>query len=133
MVAACVLAAVGAAVRPSTFGHREEGRAGSVALAAIELAVGGQPLAAGIVLGLAIGAKEWALLVAPAVVLAGSAAQWKRVAAAASLSVVLLLGVMAIGNPTSFRLAHEGQRAGDKHTLTPATLWFRLGTKRIVG
>jgi hypothetical protein len=121
------------ASRALLLGHPEEAVAATLALAAIALAAGGQPLAAGVVIGIAIGAKEWALLVAPAVVLAGSAGQWKRVAATAALVAVLLLGVMAIGNPTSFRLAHEGQRAGDKHTVTPATLWFRLGTKHIVG
>ena len=121
------------ASRALPLGHPEEALAAALVLAAIALSADGRPLLAGVVLGLAIGTKEWALLVAPAVVLAGAAAHWRRVAGAAAITAVLLIGVMAIGNPHVFRLAHEGQRAGDKHTITPATLWFRFGKKRVVG
>jgi hypothetical protein len=119
--------------RAFLLGHPEEPLAAALALAAMATAANRRAVAAGILLGLAIGTKEWALLVAPAVVLLGLPADWKRIAGAALAAVVLTTGVMAAGNPSSFRSAHEGQRVGDERTLSPATLWYRLGHKRVVG
>jgi hypothetical protein len=119
--------------RAFLLGHPEEPLAGALAVAAIAMAADRKPIAAGILLGLAIGTKEWALLVAPAVVLVGRSVDWRRVGAAALAAVALTTGVMAVGNPGSFRRAHEGQRVGDQRTVTPATLWYRLGHKRIIG
>jgi hypothetical protein len=121
------------ASRALLLGHPEEGLAAALAIAAIALAAYGHPIAAGVLIGLAIGTKEWALLVAPAVLFAGSSAQWLRVAGAAFVVAVLAVGVMFAGSPSTFHRAHEGQRAGDKRTVTPATLWFRLGEKKVVG
>jgi hypothetical protein len=119
--------------RALLFGHPEEPLAGALAVAAIALAAARRPIAAGMLLGLAIGTKEWALLVAPAVLFAGRPMDWRQLGAAALAGVVLTTGVMFAGNPSSFRSAHEGQRAGDERTLTPATLWYRLGDKRVTG
>jgi hypothetical protein len=119
--------------RALLFGHPEEPLAAALAIAALATAATGRPLLAGVLVGLAIGTKEWALLVAPAVVFVGSRRDWLRVVAPALVVVVLAVGTMAVGNPSSFRAAHEGQRAGDKHTVTPANIWFRLGERRLVG
>jgi hypothetical protein len=119
--------------RAFTLGHPEEPLAAALALAAMAVAASRRPLAAGILIGLAIGTKEWALLVAPAVLLLGLPADWRRLAVGTVAAVALTTGVMAVGNPSSFRSAHEGQRVGDQRTVTPATLWYRLGDKRIVG
>jgi hypothetical protein len=116
--------------RALLLGHPEEPLAATLGLAAIALAAMRRPVAAGVLLGLAIGTKEWALLLTPAVLLAGRAIDWRRFGAAALAAVVLTTGVMAIGNPGSFRAAHEGQRVGDERTVTPASLWYRLGDKR---
>jgi hypothetical protein len=118
--------------RALLFGHPEEPLAATLALAAIVMAWSGHPLAAGALIGLAIGTKEWALLVAPAVVFAGAAPDWRRIGAAALVAVALTTGVMAVGNPTSFKRAHEEQRAGDERTLSPATIWYRVGDKHVV-
>jgi hypothetical protein len=114
-------------------GHPEEPLAAVLAVAAIAVAAGRRAVPAGILLALAIATKEWALLTAPAVLFAAGADEWRRAAVPAVIGVVLLSGVMAVGNPSSFRSAHEGQRPVDQHKLTPATLWFRVGEKQVVG
>jgi hypothetical protein len=119
--------------RTMPLGHPEEALAAALGLAAVILAGERRPIAAGVALGLAIGTKEWALLLAPAVVFAGTAIDWRRMAGTALAAVALTSGVMAIGDPGAFRAAHEGQRAGDTHTVTPASVWFRLGDKQIIG
>jgi hypothetical protein len=119
--------------RTLQLGHPEEALAAALGLTAVILAGERRPIAAGVALGLAIGTKEWALLLAPAVVFAGSAIDWRRTLGVALVAVALTSGVMAIGNAGAFRAAHEGQRAGDTHTVTPASVWFRLGDKRIIG
>jgi hypothetical protein len=132
LVALAVWMAAILAARALLLGHPEETLAAALAMAAIALAADGHPLAAGVVLGLAIGTKEWALLVAPAVILAGPAQQWPRVAAIGALVAVLAVGVMFVGNTSSFHKAHEGQRSGVNRTVTPASLWFRVGHKDVV-
>lgn len=115
------------------FGHPEEPLAAALACAAIVLAAGRRPVAAGLVIGLAIGTKEWALLALPAAVFAGSPAAWRQTLAAAAVAVALTTGVMAVGNPHSFKAAHQAQARGDLHAVTPASAWFRLGTPQPVG
>jgi hypothetical protein len=118
--------------RTLQLGHPEEALAAALGLAAVILAGERRPVAAGVALGLAIGTKEWALLLAPAVVFAGSAIDWRRTIGTALAAVALTSGVMAVGDPGAFRAAHEGQRAGDTHTVTPASVWFRLGDKQVI-
>lgn len=119
--------------RSQMFGHPEEPLAAALVLASLATAVSGRGVLAGVLLGLAIGTKEWAFLAAPAVVFAGGAGNWLRLGAAALAVTLVTIGVMAAGSPSTFHKAHEGQRAGDEHTVTPANVWFRLGDKRVVG
>jgi hypothetical protein len=117
--------------RSLTFGHPEEPLAGALAIVAVLLAAERRPVAAAIAIGLAIGTKEWAFLAAPAVVLAGQPRDWRRMALPAVATLGLTIGVLAIGNPSSFRAAHEALQHGDEHPLTPANVWFRFGHKQI--
>ena len=114
-------------------GHPEEPLAAVLALSAIAMAAERRVVAAGILLALAVATKEWALLTAPAVFFAAPASEWRRVAAPALIGIVLLTGLMAVGNLSSFRRAHAGQRESVVHKLSPATLWYRLGEKRATG
>lgn len=114
------------------YGHPEEPLAAVLAIAGVVLAARGQALAAGVAVGLAIGTKEWALLAVPGVVFAAAAPDWRRMGAAAAVAVALTSGVMALGNSGSFRAAHKAQQEGDTHTITPASVWFRVGDKRVV-
>ncbi len=118
--------------RAAFFGHPEEPLAAALAIAAVVQAHRGRWLAAGILLGLAIGTKEWALLAAPAVAFAGSADVWRRMAVPAVVVTALMIAPFLIGNPTAFRAAHEAARAGQEHTNTPANIWFRFGHKELV-
>jgi hypothetical protein len=115
------------------FGHPEEPLAAALVIAAAVLAADRRPVAAGVALGLAIGTKEWAFLAAPAALAAGARDEWRRMLAPAAIAVALTLGVMAVGNPSAFRSAHEAQQRGDRHTTTPANVWFRAGHKRATG
>jgi hypothetical protein len=119
--------------RSELLGHPEEPLAAALVVASLSSALSGRGVLAGVLLGLAIGTKEWAFLAAPAVVFAGGAANWMRIGAAAAVVAVVTIGVMFAGSPATFHRAHEGQRAGDRHTVTPANVWFRFGNKRIVG
>jgi hypothetical protein len=114
------------------FGHPEEPLAAALALAAVAAAGTRRPLLAGVLLGLAIGTKEWALLVAPAVLLAGVGHEWRRALAGCAAAVVITVGGMAAGSPSAFRAAHDARRAGDVNAMTPASLWFRTGHRHVV-
>lgn len=117
--------------RSLMFGHPEEPLAGALAIVAVLLAAERRPVAAGIAIGLAIGTKEWAFLAAPAVVVAGQPLDWRRMALPAVATVGLTVALLGIGNPSSFRAAHEALQHGDEHPLTPANVWFRFGHKQI--
>lgn len=119
--------------RSEVFGHPEEPLAAALVIASLASAASGRAALAGLLLGLAIGTKEWALLAAPAIAFAAGTPGWRRAAACGLAMTVVTVGVMFAGSPSTFRKAHEGQRAGDKHTITPASIWFRLGERREVG
>jgi hypothetical protein len=111
------------------FGHPEEALGAALVVVAVMLAYRRQPVAAGLALALAIATKEWALLAAPAVAMAAAPADLRRLVVAAAAGVAVLLGTMAIGSPSSFHAAHVATERGDKHNMTPASIWFRSGPK----
>ena len=118
--------------RSLLFGHPEEPLAAMLALVAAVLAYQGRVIAAGVLLGLAIATKEWALLAAPAVVLSGAADTWIRPAIAGIAVAAALTGVMAAASAGSFRAAHSAQSHAETRTVTPASAWFRLGHRKVV-
>lgn len=113
------------------FGHPEEPLAAALALLAIVLALERRALHAGIVLGLAIGTKQWALLAAPVALTAIARSEWRRLLVAALAVAAVTLGVPAIGSPSTFKAAQQATARGDDKTTTPADVWFRLGRKHV--
>jgi hypothetical protein len=87
---------------------------------------------AGALLGLAIGTKEWALLVVPAVFAVGLGPGWRPAAVACLAVVTVTVGMMAVGSPSTFREAHQQRADGAGNTLTPASIWWRAGERQLL-
>jgi len=111
--------------RAVPFGHPEEPLAATLAVASAVAALRGQTVGAGVLLGLAVGTKEWALL-AVIPVLAVTGAQWKRTGIVALAAAALLFLPYAIGDPSAFSHARSARNAKDL-TATPANVWWRAG------
>jgi Glycosyltransferase family 87 len=106
------------------FGHPEEMVTAALATAAVICAVQRRPRAAGVLLGLAIAAKAWAILALPVVLFLLVPAQWRRAALAVVVSAGLLIAPMALGSPQRFRdnAGEVGRLGSQVGTTTPANL-----------
>jgi hypothetical protein len=109
-------------------GHPEE-VLGAALLAGAVLVARARPVAAGVLTGLAIATKQWALLgLVPVAFLAPAGARIRMAAVAVGVAA-LLAAPMAIGNPTAFR--HATQAAvNPPGTVKPLDIWFPFATKR---
>jgi hypothetical protein len=112
-------------------GHPEEALGAALAAAAIVAAagaggIGGSPSAAGVLLGLALATKQWALLAAGPVLIAAPTVDARRRIVVAALAVALVLAApLAIGNTTRFVDANRD--AVSPHAdATPANVWWPL-------
>ena len=120
----------GALINPLTFralayGHPEEPLAAALVVAAIVAAFTRRPLAAGVMLGLAIATKQWALLAAGPVLLAAAPGAWRQVAVAAVAIAAVLYAPVALGNVDRFRDATHAA-ASPPANATPANVWWPL-------
>ncbi|HKN93518.1 MAG TPA: glycosyltransferase 87 family protein, partial [Thermoleophilaceae bacterium] len=108
---ACVLVPFLVAVNPLTrnalnFGHPEELLTASLCVGALLAAARGRALAAGLLLGVAVATKQWAVLaVLPALAAAGP--RWGRVALAAAVTAAVLIVPMAAGDLHRFLQANN--------------------------
>jgi hypothetical protein len=128
---ACAAAALLCLLTPLTWeairlGHPEELLAASLCVGAVLLALRGRPLAAGIVLGLALGTKQWALIAALPVLAAAPARRWRVVLAAGVVAVVLTAPLVA-GNLSSFsttteKAAWAGERVHPFNAVWPVAI-----------
>ena len=128
------LIAIAAVFNPVThatlkYGHPEEVVAAVLACAALVFGVRRRPVAAGVLLGLAIATKAWALLAVPVFVLL-LPALWRRGLVAVVVTVALLAGPMAIGAPERFRqnVTEVGKLGSQLGTETPTNLLWPFAT-----
>jgi hypothetical protein len=106
-------------------GHPEELLAIALATGAVLAASDGRANVAAVLLGLAIGTKQWALLAAPSVVLA-LPGERRAVALKAGAVGLLLTAALPIMNPNAFR--HADEVVGGLRFADPFSVWWPLGS-----
>jgi Glycosyltransferase family 87 len=103
-------------------GHPEEILGGALCVAAVLLAPR-RALWAGVVLGLAIATKQWAVVAVPPVVLAAPPGRRVRLVAVAAVGAALLALPFLAANPSAF--IHRSHQASVAPASTVrATVWF---------
>jgi hypothetical protein len=102
-------------------GHPEEVLTCLLAAGAVILAGQARPVGAGVLLGLAVGTKQWAVVAVPCVLLALSS---RRVVAAALATAVAapLVGLLPLLNPGAFSRANQWVQG--LHVANPLSLWW---------
>ena len=121
-------------VNPATFaalrgGHPEELLAAALCVAAVLVAAGDRPLAAGVLAGMAIATKQWALLALVPVVLAAPASRLRLSTAALVTTAVLVLPA-PLASPQPFLRA--ARIVGGPHRVYAASAWWALGSSQRV-
>lgn len=106
-------------------GHPEEVLAAVLAIAAVIAAQRQRQWWAGVMLGLAIGTKQWAILAALPVFMRLDRGRWKAAAVAAAAVSATEIG--AIVDPSVF-LSRAGG-LGALHVVNPYNLWWQLGSQ----
>ncbi len=124
IVAAVLMIAGPATIDAVTVGHPEEVLAITLATAAVLAALADRPLAAAVLLGLAIGTKPWALLAAAPVAIAVSERRLRTLVTAGLVAVPFLV-ILPLANPGGF--ADAGSGVGSSHLVNPLSLWWPLG------
>jgi Glycosyltransferase family 87 len=113
------------------WGHPEEVVGGLLCACAVLFASRGKPLLAGVLLGLAIATKQWALLAILPVLVVCERDRRMRLLAVAAGAAALLIVPMLIGDPSLFLsqnlsagLALSGAKTAG---VTPTNIWFAYG------
>jgi hypothetical protein len=127
---ALLLLVVFAVFNPATvgaleWGHPEEVLTGALSVAAVALATRDRYLMAAITLGLALAAKQWAILAVVPTLLAVPAPRRTRVVALAGAIAALLTLPFLVGNPAGFvTTLHHAANADPGNVVTPFSWWF---------
>ncbi len=122
--AAIVLIACGpATVAALDLGHPEEVLTALLAAGAAVLAGRDRPVGAGVLLGLAIGTKQWALLAAPCVLLSLPARRLVAAALAAAVAAPAV-GLLPLLNTSAFVRANRW--VDGIHTANPLSVWWPI-------
>jgi hypothetical protein len=110
------------------WGHPEEVLTGALVVGSVLLALRDRMTAAGILLGLAIASKGWALLTLPALVALAGRRRLVPLGVATALAAGVLIAPMAIGSPDRFgEVAKEVGRLGTRPgTLSSTNLPWRV-------
>lgn len=109
-------------------GHPEELLGGCLCVAAVLVAVGGRPLLAGVLLGLAIANKEWALLAAGPVLLALPTGRPRAFCLASTLAVVgAVLAPLTLASSGGFVASASAAAAPPADIFQPWQIWWFLG------
>ena len=108
-------------------GHPEELLTAALCVGALLAAGRGSPLAAGVLLGLAIATKQWAL-VAVGPVLVATQARWLAAGALSAATAVALALPLAIAEPQ--RLAANLREAAQPAGIGPANVWAPLAAEK---
>ena len=124
-LAAAAIVAGPATLQAAQIGHPEEALATVLATAAVLAAVGGRRGWAAVLLGLAVGTKQWSLLAMPCVLVAlpdrrtAVAVRAMLIAGAAAL-------VLPLADPAAF--AHADASVGSLHIADPFSVWWGTGS-----
>jgi hypothetical protein len=110
-------------LRALDVGHPEELLGGALCAGAVLAAVRGRPGWAGVLLGLAIANKAWAVLAIGPVLLALPAGRWRALATAGGIAVAFMLPLYLTA-PAS---AHPGAAAQTNEIFQPWQIWWFLG------
>ena len=112
-------------IRALEIGHPEELLGGALCVGAALAAAARRPLAAGLLLGLAVANKPWAVLAIVPVMLILPAGRMRALTAAAAAAAVVLVPLWALGSPA---IAHAGAVArGGGQIFQPWQAWWFLG------
>jgi hypothetical protein len=114
-------------LRALEVGHPEELIGACMCVAAVLLAGAERPLWAGLMLGLAIANKEWALLATGPVLLALPARRRPACAASALMSAAVVLAPLALIGSSGFATATRGAASPSGTIFQPWQLWWFLG------
>jgi hypothetical protein len=107
-------------------GHPEEILGGALCVTAVLAAASGRsPLAAGLVLGLAVGTKQWAVLAAGPALLAAPRGRAQIAAAAVAVGGALFVLPEVVGSHHVLSSASALSKASS--SVEPASIWWPLG------
>ena len=109
-------------------GHPEELLGGCLCVAAVLVALRGRPVLAGILLGLAIANKEWALLAAGPVLLALPRGRTRAICLASTLAVAgAVLAPLTLASSGGFVASAGAAAAPPADIFQPWQIWWFLG------
>ena len=110
-------------------GHPGEFLTTALALGSVLAAVMRRPMLAAVLLGLALGAKQWAVLALPAVMLAVQPGLAKQVLAVAVAIYVALLLPMALGNIDRFAATLTAPATFARGQVDTHSIWFQVAAR----
>ncbi len=125
-VAAAILLAGPATWEAVNSGHAEEVLAGALATGAVLAAIGAAENWSWVLLGLAAGTKQWALIALPCVLIALPARRLAVCAKACALALALS-AALPLADPGAF--AQASSSVGGVHFTNPLSLWWPLGSR----
>lgn len=126
-VALAVCVANPITLRSLELGHPEELLGGCLCVAAVLLAAGKRPLVAGIVLGLAIANKPWALLAAGPVLLALPPPMRVRCLVSAGAVTAAVLAPLALASSSGFAASAHAIASPASPIFQPWQIWWFAG------
>jgi hypothetical protein len=107
-----------------SWGHPEELLAAAMCVGAVILAIRGRSLSAGLLLGLAIATKQWALLAVLPVLLAATQHRI-RIAVVAGLAAAVFIGPILIADPGQFFKTQAAiSEPQANRGITPTNVWW---------
>ena len=113
------------AVRAMDIGHPEELMGAALCVGALLAGLRGHALWAGLLLGLAVATKAWALVAVAPVLLAVPAPRWRAALLAAGM-VAAVMAPLAIGDGSRLEAATRGM-AHTGEIFQPASVWWFAG------
>ena len=132
-VAAALLVGVLAMVNPGTlrsmhWGHPEEFLAGALCVGAIIAATRSRSLLAGLLLGLAIATKQWAVIAIIPTLLAATEHRFRLTALAGAVAIAIALPAMLL-KPQAVIATHTAV-ANAQPVVAPANIWWPFSSPR---
>jgi Glycosyltransferase family 87 len=115
-----------------TLGHPEEFLTTALTFGALLAAVKGRVTTAGVLFGIALASKQWAILALPALALAVQPQLSRRVVVASIATFVALMIPMAIGDPDRFAHTLTAGSTASNGFVGADTLWFPLAPEHDV-
>lgn len=111
-------------------GHPEELLAAALCAGAVMAAAGRRPVSAAVLLGLALGTKQWTFLAIPPVVLVlAPAVRWRALALAGGVAAVLILPGPLL-SPSAYRSTSRSMANGA--FVSPQSAWWPIAARRDV-